>query len=80
MLAALQARTGAEVAAQACQGVFVVEGRPTREQRDIRLLDPDTGADKTLRVDWDSALHIQPLRTRARPCGYWLAPQSRWNC
>lgn len=75
-LLALQARAGAEVAAQACQGVFVVEGRPTREQRDIRLLDPDTGADKTLRVDWDSALQIQPLRTRARPCGYWLAPNA----
>jgi hypothetical protein len=73
-LLALQAQVAAEVAGQACQGLFTVEGRPTREQRDIRLLDPDTGADKTLRVDWDSALKIEPLRTRARPCGYWLAP------
>ncbi len=37
------------------------------------FLDPRTGADKPIVVDWNSALQLRPLRTRARPCGYWLA-------
>jgi hypothetical protein len=75
-LLALQSRLDAEVAALACRGELVVEAEPTRERREIRLLDPDTGADKPLMVDWDSALKIQPRVTRTRPCGYWLAPDA----
>lgn len=37
------------------------------------MLDPDTGADRTLRVDWNSSLELVTLKKRPRPCGYWLA-------
>jgi hypothetical protein len=37
------------------------------------MLDPVTGVDKPLQVDWDSALQLRTQVERARPCGYWLA-------
>jgi hypothetical protein len=37
------------------------------------MLDPVTGADKPVPVDWDSALELRTLVQRDRPCGYWLA-------
>ena len=40
------------------------------------MLDPVSGADKTLTVDWDSALALRTLKARARPCGYWLSAGS----
>jgi hypothetical protein len=40
------------------------------------MLDPATGADKTISVDWDSALALRSLKARARPCGYWLSAAS----
>ena len=36
------------------------------------MLDPVTGADKTVNVAWDSALELATVKRRARPCGYWL--------
>jgi hypothetical protein len=64
---------GREVAALACSGTLVLEAAPTRRRREITLIDPDSGADKPVSVEWDDALQLQPLATRARPCGYWLA-------
>jgi hypothetical protein len=64
---------GREVAALACSGTLVLDAAPTRRRREFTLIDPDTGADKRLEVDWDDALQLQPQATRARPCGYWLA-------
>lgn len=64
---------GGGVAALACGGTLVLEAAPTRRRREITLIDPVTGADKPLVVDWDDALQLQPLATRPRPCGYWLA-------
>ena len=61
-----------DTAAQACRGEVVVEAGPTSTQHDLLMLDPDTGADKTVRVDWDSSLRLRALKHRARPCGYWL--------
>jgi hypothetical protein len=40
------------------------------------MLDAATGADKTVTVDWDSALALRPLKSRVRPCGYWLSASS----
>ena len=40
------------------------------------MIDPVTGADRPLLVDWDSALTLQPRKLRPRPCGYWLAAQA----
>ena len=62
-----------DIAAQACRGDIVVEAGPTPTQHELIMLDPDTGADRTLRVDWNSSLQLKTLKKRPRPCGYWLA-------
>ncbi len=72
-LAELQRRAGAEVAAQACRGDVVVLAGATTMRRDVTMLDPETGADKTVSVQWGSSLHPRVLRARPRPCGYWRA-------
>jgi hypothetical protein len=53
---------------------MLVEAGPTPTERAVTFLDPATGADKTMTVLWDSALELLPRKLRARPCGYWLAP------
>jgi hypothetical protein len=63
----------AAIPAEACQGEIVVAASRTRSEKSLLLLDPATGADKPVTVDWDSALTLQPRLTRPRPCGYWLA-------
>lgn len=65
-----------ETIAQACRDQTVVEAGQTPEQRDVTLLDPETGADRMLRVDWQSSLKLRTVKQRPRPCGYWLAPSA----
>jgi hypothetical protein len=74
-LADVQRRAGAEVGAQACRGDVVVHAEATTMQRDVVMLDPQTGADKPVSVQWGSSLHPRVLRARARPCGYWIAAE-----
>jgi hypothetical protein len=62
-----------DVSLQACRGEVVVEAAPTPSEYNLVMLDPVTGADRTLAVAWDSALELQTVKARARPCGYWLA-------
>ncbi|WP_418134668.1 M14 family metallopeptidase [Acidovorax carolinensis] len=62
-----------DTASQACKGQVVIEAQATPTQRELTMLDPETGADRILKVDWNSSLTLQPVKTRARPCGYWLA-------
>jgi hypothetical protein len=62
-----------DVSAQACQGDTVVEAGPTVSEYALNMLDPVSGADKTVNVEWASSLMLRTLKTRARPCGYWLA-------
>jgi hypothetical protein len=59
--------------AQACKGETIVQAAPTEAQYDLVMLDPVSGADKVVTVDWDSALALRSVKARARPCGYWLA-------
>ncbi|MEO7160490.1 MAG: M14 family zinc carboxypeptidase [Polaromonas sp.] len=66
-----------EVSAQACKGQAIVEATTTPAQYDLKMLDPATGADKTVTVDWDSALALRTLKSRVRPCGYWLSTSSQ---
>ena len=66
-----------ETIGQACSGEMVVEAAPTTSEYTLQLLDPATGADKAIGVSWDSTLQLQPLTSRARPCGYWLAAGER---
>jgi hypothetical protein len=65
-----------EVAALACKGSAIVQALPTPAQYELVMLDPVSGSDKTISVDWDSALALRTLKTRARPCGYWLSAAS----
>ncbi|HYQ99053.1 MAG TPA: M14 family zinc carboxypeptidase [Casimicrobiaceae bacterium] len=65
-----------DVVAAAGKGEFVVAGAATAGRQSLVMLDPVTGADKTVEVDWMSALEIRPLRSRARPYGY-LLPASQ---
>ncbi|WP_448169928.1 M14 family metallopeptidase [Rhizobacter fulvus] len=62
----------ADVAAKACQGEAIVEALATPSEYNLRMLDPQTGADKTVNVTWDSALELNVVKRRPRPCGYWL--------
>jgi Zinc carboxypeptidase len=65
-----------EIIALACRQPAVVEAAPTPAQYDLMVLDPNTGLDKTLAVDWDSSLSLRTVKTRIRPCGYWLSATS----
>ena len=62
-----------DVAAQACLGDTVVDVAPTLSEYALVMLDPVSGADKLVNVEWASSLVLRPLKSRARPCGYWLA-------
>ena len=66
-----------EVASLACRGQAAVEVANTPAQYDLQMLDPMTGADKTVTVDWESALALRTLKLRVRPCGYWLSGSSK---
>jgi Zinc carboxypeptidase len=62
----------AELSSKACQGRMTVEAVATPSEYNLKMLDPQTGADKTVNVIWDSALELTTVTQRARPCGYWL--------
>jgi hypothetical protein len=62
----------AEVSAEACRNEMTVEAAATPSEYTLTMLDPQTGADKSVGVTWDSALALTPIKRRARPCGYWL--------
>lgn len=66
-----------EISAQACKEEAVVEAGPTFTQQELVMLDPVTGADKALKIDWNSALTLRKIKARVRPCGYWLSAASR---
>ncbi|NRF70266.1 peptidase M14 [Aquincola sp. S2] len=69
-LLALVEQAGRDTAAQACQGELVIAARHSNTRRRIVLLDPRSGADLPLEVDWRAAEPLQVERTRPRPCGY----------
>jgi hypothetical protein len=59
--------------ALACRGEVVLEAAPTPSEYVTSMLDPATGEVRRLTVSWLSALQLRPLKSRPRPCGYWLA-------
>jgi len=62
-----------DTAAKACRGEVVVEAAPTASEYALSVLDADSGAVRVVNVGWDSALELRALKSRPRPCGYWLA-------
>lgn len=66
-----------ETVSQACAGEVTLEAAATPSEYVLTLIDPASGADMPVSVAWDSSLQLQPLKTRGRPCGYWLASRER---
>jgi hypothetical protein len=62
-----------DIVAGACQGDAVIDAAPTPSEKSLAVLDAGSGAVKRVTVAWDSALELRVLRSRPRPCGYWLA-------
>jgi hypothetical protein len=69
----LRAFVDNEVSSQACHGEAVIQAAATPSEYNLVMLDPQTGEDRTIPVAWDSALELRVLKTRPRPCGYWLS-------
>ena len=68
------ADAGVATAAQACRGDMVVQAKATPTKEPLQFVDAITGSDRTELVEWRSALALNVVATRARPCGYWLGP------
>lgn len=65
-----------EISSKACNAPAIVEAAPTSTTYDLTMLDPDTGADKVINVAWNSSQNLRTVKSRVRPCGYWLSPSS----
>jgi hypothetical protein len=65
-----------DVSAMACRDQVVVEAEATPTRRDLEFLDPQTGGNRTVLVDWNSSLTLRTVKVRPRPCGYWLSASS----
>lgn len=65
-----------DVASQTCKGQLAIAAQTQQAQRDVVMLDPQTGADKSVHAGWVSAIDLRPSQQRPRPCGYWLSAQS----
>jgi len=63
-----------ETIAFACQGQVIVEAAPTPSEYTYAMIDASSGEIRRLTVAWESALQLRTLKSRSRPCGYWLAP------
>ena len=62
-----------EISTRACREEAVIEAAATPGRYDLMMLDPESGVDKIVPVDWDSSLTLRKIKTRIRPCGYWLS-------
>ncbi|MEY4564814.1 MAG: hypothetical protein RLZZ618_4091 [Pseudomonadota bacterium] len=72
-LVKLRKYVDAVVRSQACNGPMLIDAAMASGDHTLQLLDPVSGADKPVTVKRDTALSVRDTRTRARPCGYWLA-------
>lgn len=62
-----------DTSALACRDQVVVDATTTPQQRKLTFIDPETAVERSVSVQWNSALELRTLKTRPRPCGYWLA-------
>ena len=72
-LLALGRRVRQEVAGAAGTGELVVSGVATPGKHVLDMIDPQTGADQKVEVEWRSALEIDVKQKRSRPFAYVLA-------
>ena len=66
----LELRKKAEAESASAQTPLVVSARQEAQTRGLTFIDPVTGADRPVSVNWLSSLQIEPVLTRARPSGY----------
>ena len=71
-LLALLRRVRSDVADAAGNGDIAVAGIAAMTRSTLDLIDPETGADRRVDVDWRNALAIEVRRKRARPFAYLL--------
>jgi hypothetical protein len=71
-LAQLKPYLDLEVINQACQKDRVIEAQAMPTSRTLQLIDPDSGADKRVTFETQSARLLRSVKTRVSPCGYWL--------
>jgi hypothetical protein len=71
-LLALGRQVRERVARAAGAGEIVVAGVAKTDRHTLELIDPQTGSDKPVDVEWRNALAIEPRLVRSRPEGYLL--------
>jgi hypothetical protein len=71
-LLALTRNVRADVANAAGKGDVIVAGTQKRTRHVLDLIDPQTGAERKVEVDWRTALEIDVRLARPRPQGYVL--------
>jgi hypothetical protein len=77
-LLALVRQVRKDVANAAGTGEIIVSSAASTTRHTLDLIDPQTGMDRQVEVDWRSALEIQTRLKRSRPGGYLLpASESR---
>jgi hypothetical protein len=65
-----------DISQMACQNQAIISAQASPSTRELILLDPISGADKVLNLEWDNALQLQTTKSRTRPCGYVLSAAS----
>jgi len=68
-LTQVQAFVARETASLACHQQLAVLAEQTPEQRTLTMIQPDTGADQQVRVDWNASLQPRTTLSRPRSCG-----------
>ncbi|MBH1966274.1 MAG: M14 family metallocarboxypeptidase [Comamonadaceae bacterium] len=68
---------GVDNAQQACRGDMTLVVRQTPERRTLSFLDAQTGEVREIDVDWRSALQLEKVRERTRPCGYLIGSEQK---
>ncbi|MCB4787648.1 MULTISPECIES: M14 family metallocarboxypeptidase [unclassified Delftia] len=76
-LTQVQAFVARETASLACHQQLAVLAEQTPEQRTLTMIQPDTGTDQQVRVDWNASLQPRTTLSRPRSCGYWLSASAQ---
>ncbi len=76
-LTQVQAFVARETASLACHQQLAVLAEQTPEQRTLTMIQPDTGADQQVRVDWNASLQPRTTLSRPRSSGYWLSASAQ---
>ena len=62
-----------DISSQACRKDFTVLAHPKAQERTLSMLNPQTGEEQPVTVNFLSNQDTQAIVTRQRPCGYWLS-------